>query len=85
MKTLGEIGVLHGGGFIDGVPLLGGKEDLGILHLHGADLPFIRHPHKGSVVNLRHLSPGKEGRDKHIEQEYDQQYDAVIINQWLFG
>ena len=40
-----------------------------------------------AAINLteEHLSAGQEGRDKHIEQEYDQQYDAVIVNQWLFG
>ena len=85
MKPLGQGGVLHGGGLIDGGPLLVGEDDLGVLHLDQADVSFVDHVHEGAVTHLHHLLLRKQRADQQIEQQDDQQNNAVIIQQRLSG
>ena len=85
VEPLGKIRVLHGCCFVDGESFFVRKQNLRILHLHGADLLLLCHFHEGSVIHLCHLPPGKQRCYQQIEQENNQQYDTVIINQWLFG
>ena len=85
VEPLGEGGVLHGGRLIDHGPVLVRKQDPGVLHLYRADVLLVDHVHEGAVVHLRHLLPGEERGDQGVEQQNDQQNDAVVVEEGFLG
>ena len=86
MQTLGEAGVVHHAGFVDGLAVLIGKQDLVAFDLHLADLALFGHGHKGAVVHFLDLLPGDKRHDKGIEHHKNQQDNAVIVNKrFLWG
>ena len=86
-QTLGEFGIGHHTGLIDGSAVLAGKEDqvfLG-LNLCGADIPVLHHGDEGVVIHFMDLAFGQPGHEQEIEQHEQQKHQAIIIDEWSFG
>ena len=86
VQTLGEAGVVHHTGFVDGLAVLIGKQDLVAFDLHLADLALFGHGHKGAVIHLLDLPFGDERQDEGVKDHQHQQHDGIVVNQrFLWG
>ncbi len=79
IEALGQGGVVHGSGGVDGAIGFPGENDLVALHLHLADVLVLNHLHEGAVVRLRDLIAGNQGRNQKVKEQDHQQGNAVII------
>ena len=84
VEPIRQCGVVHFPGFVDLLFLLIREHDLRVVHLHIADVLLLDHLHKGAVVYLLHLVSLQQRCNDHIKNQYDQQNDAVVVDQGLF-
>ena len=84
IQPLCERGVVHRAGRIDLLLILVGKDDLIILDLDLTDVLLLDHAHERAVIDLFHLIFHQQRRDEHVEQQHDQDDDAVVVDQRFF-
>ena len=85
IQALGKLRVIHQASLVDLLFLLIGKNDLIGLDIHTADVLFLGHGHKGTVVHFLHLTLAHPRQQHKVEQQQDRQHDGVVDRQRLFG
>ena len=85
IQALGKLRVVHQAGLVDLLFLFIGKNDLVGFDIHTADVLFLGHGHKGTVVHFLHLTLAHPRQQHKVEQQQDRQHDGVIDRQRLFG
>ena len=85
IQALGKLRVVHQAGLVDLLFLFIGKNDLVGFDIHTADVLFLGHGHKGTVVHFLHLTLAHPRHQHKVEQQQDRQHDGVIDRQRLFG
>ena len=85
IQALGKLRVVHQAGLVDLLFLFIGKNDLVGFNIHTADVLFLGHGHKGTVVHFLHLTLAHPRQQHKVEQQQDRQHDGVVDRQRLFG
>ena len=85
IQALGKLRVVHQAGLVDLLFLFIGKNDLVGFDIHTADVLFLGHGHKGTVVHFLHLTLAHPRQQHKVEQQQDCQHDGVVDRQRLFG
>ena len=85
IQALGKLRVVHQAGLVDLLFLFIGKNDLVGFDIHTADVLFLGHGHKGTVVHFLHLTLAHPRQQHKVEQQQDRQHNGVVDRQRLFG